>query len=186
MSRLDDLAPEIDADEGVWHQQRAFKLARELARACVKRHNAKGVPLDIVALVEAEGLRLVQVEEDTNTAGVLYPKSREIIVNGKGRHLVRQRFTIAHELGHWVLAHHKRGPLVTDLEGFDGRYGNEILSHSGKDSREQEANVFAAELLVPKLWLQEHAGHRTPDALAQLFMVSRETMYYQMMEYRMI
>lgn len=157
-----------------------------LARACLKRHKAKGPPLQLDALVEAEGLRLRQVEEDTNTAGALYHKTREIVVNCQGRHLVRQRFTIAHELGHWVHAHYKRGPLDIDLDGFDGRFGDEIVSHFGKDPREQEANVFAAELLAPRSWLQTHRAQRTPESLAQLFGVSRETMYYQMMEYRLL
>lgn len=186
MSRLDDLAPEVDAEEGAWHQQRAFKLSRALAGGCLKRHSAEGPPLNLVALVEAEGLRLLEVDEETNTAGALYPKTREIVVNTRGRHLVRQRFTIAHELGHWVLAHYKLGPLDFDLDGFDGQFGNEFVSHLGRDSREQEANVFAAELLVPKLWLKTHFAQRTPDSLAQLFVVSRETMYYQMMAYRFL
>jgi Zn-dependent peptidase ImmA (M78 family) len=186
MSRLDELAPEVDADEGVWHQRRAFKLAREVARACLKRHKAKGPPVDLEALVEAEGLRLVRVDEDANTAGVLYHVTREIIVNVRRCHIARQRFTIAHELGHWVQAHYKRGQLDRDVDGFDGRFGNEFLSQFGKDVREQEANVFAAELLVSKAWLQEHRAKHTPDSLAQLFVVSRETMYYQMMEYHLL
>lgn len=186
MSRLDDLTPEVDEGEAVWHQRRAFKLARELARACLKRHNAEGPPLNLDSLVTAEGLSLLRVEEDTNTAGALYPKTHEIFVNCRGRHLVRQRFTIAHELGHWVHAHHKRVTLSVDHDGFDGRFGDEVVSHVGKDLMEQEANVFAAELLVPKRWLQACRAEHTPDSLAQLFVVSRETMYYQMMEYRLL
>src|SRR4051812_46905783 len=103
MSRHDDFAPEVDADEGAWHRQRAFQLARDLARACLIKHRVTGPPLDIDGLVELEGLRLIRIDEDTNTAGALYHKSREIVVNSFGRHLVRQRFTIAHELGHWML-----------------------------------------------------------------------------------
>lgn len=60
---------------------------------------------------------------------------------------VRQRFTIAHELGHFLL--HKPEKTMfrdSDLERYD-----DILERI----KEREANGFAAELLMPKSLLQQ-------------------------------
>ena len=59
-----------------------------------------------------------------------------ICINYK-RPIGHQNFTLAHELGHWFL--HK-GQNISDND-------NSIWS---KDKREQEANMFAAELLYPE------------------------------------
>lgn len=63
-----------------------------------------------------------------------------ICVNYK-RPLGRQNFTLAHEIGHWFL--HK-GRSISDDDS--------VLGYSS-DSVEQEANVFAGELLYPEEYL---------------------------------
>lgn len=72
----------------------------------------------------------------------------------------RQRFSIAHELGHFILGH---GPV-----GFS-------MTEPGKRPPYQEvqANVFAAELLMPKSRLQ-HYGCLTPTEIVRLCDVSLE------------
>lgn len=61
----------------------------------------------------------------------------------------RQRFTLAHELGHLHLGHQPRIDFVVNLS--EGR---------STDSQEIEANYFAAEFLCPRLavvsWLQSN------------------------------
>lgn len=52
---------------------------------------------------------------------------------------VRQRFTIAHELGHMVLNH-----------GRSMRDNSANYSATAEGYKEREANAFAAELLMPK------------------------------------
>jgi len=58
----------------------------------------------------------------------------------------RRRFTIAHELGHWML-HAKRGE-----KGNYQRFcrGPDLDSHAETGKQEREANDFAAELLMPE------------------------------------
>lgn len=59
----------------------------------------------------------------------------------------RQRFTIAHELGHFVVHH-------SDWHVDTGKsikiYNRDSKSSSGEHLEEIEANQFAAELLMPK------------------------------------
>jgi Zn-dependent peptidase ImmA (M78 family) len=61
---------------------------------------------------------------------------------------VRQRFTLAHELGHLHMGHQPRVDMATDVFG------------RGRGQQEIEANYFAAEFLAPRpavlAWLEEH------------------------------
>jgi Zn-dependent peptidase ImmA (M78 family) len=75
----------------------------------------------------------------------------------------RQRFTIAHELGHLLL--HEAGAEYRD-DTFRGT------------PKEYEANAFAADLLMP-LWMLDPAAAkwgRHPGYLAQIFGVSEQAM----------
>jgi Zn-dependent peptidase ImmA (M78 family) len=68
--------------------------------------------------------------------------------------LVRQRFTIAHEIGHFVLRHHSEsGEHVHVDEGWKVSARNE-RSAKGVDVHEIEANRFAAYLLMPEALLK--------------------------------
>lgn len=65
---------------------------------------------------------------------------REIIVN-KLEPEYRQRFTIAHEIGHIILGHKGRSYRTDDLEQY-----KDTISRMNEVS----ANIFAAELVMPK------------------------------------
>jgi Zn-dependent peptidase ImmA (M78 family) len=96
---------------------------------------------------------------------------------------VRQRFTIAHELGHLR--------LHPDELFVDGVLKRDDESSLAIRSQEIEANAFAAELLMPrKLILEEInrtlASNATPDPkrligdLARLFDVSEQAMEFKL------
>jgi Zn-dependent peptidase ImmA (M78 family) len=78
---------------------------------------------------------------------------RALIGANKSNHPNRQRFTIAHELGHYFL---HAGHTVLD----EGRLAYTVNlrnseSSKGEDNDEREANLFAAELLMPAKFLRE-------------------------------
>jgi hypothetical protein len=60
----------------------------------------------------------------------------------------RERFTLAHELGHVLIPWH-RGSLYDDAGVFEG------LGRVDQWDMESEANRFASELLMPSVWLSE-------------------------------
>jgi len=67
-------------------------------------------------------------------------------------------------------------------------YESEGLSE-GRSPMEIEANTFAAELLMPGSWLKREGRRIAPGRaqdLARRYEVSGETMFYQLMHYRMI
>lgn len=86
--------------------------------------------------------------------------------------IVRQRFTLAHELGHYVLNH-----------GGGFRDNAASFNVHNYDQREVDANKFAAEILMPKLainYVIEKLGRKGIEDLAQLFQVSRQAMTFRL------
>ncbi|CCH03568.1 hypothetical protein FAES_pFAES01074 (plasmid) [Fibrella aestuarina BUZ 2] len=70
--------------------------------------------------------------------------------------LLRQRFTIAHELGHYILNHQRQGVFVDTPEKYFTLF-RDSRSSTGEDFQEREANAFGAALLMPRELLIEAA-----------------------------
>lgn len=96
---------------------------------------------------------------------------------------VRQRFTIAHELGHFRL--HR------DTLHVDGLVRRDQTSSLAIDTKEIEANAFAAELLMPRDLVLERVEELLPksgvadparlvSSLARTFGVSEQAMDYRL------
>jgi Zn-dependent peptidase ImmA (M78 family) len=82
------------------------------------------------------------------TAGVCFRDGGRFVLWVNGRDAaVRQRFTLAHELGHAYIGHD--GSLVAETI--------ETLGGGTTTPHEIEANAFAAELLMPKAGIEELA-----------------------------
>jgi len=73
-----------------------------------------------------------------------------VIAVNSAQHENRQRFTIAHEIGHFLL---HRGTKVHFDEDFRINYRN-ATSSDAKKRDEIEANAFAAALLMPEPFLR--------------------------------
>ncbi len=101
------------------------------------------VPVDKIARLYGAHIRYEPLEGDIS--GLIYRENDITIIGVNSSHPVtRQRFTIAHELGHMQL--HSDDELHIDREFVHMR--NEKSSQA-VDIKEIEANRFAAELLMP-------------------------------------
>lgn len=83
-----------------------------------------------------------------NVSGILIkqdPGERFIAALNAAEHPHRQRFTLAHELGHWI---HKYQDLPDSQTAGKVEYRNEVSSW-GTDPEEIWADQFAAALLMP-------------------------------------
>lgn len=175
--------PDFDADERTRAAEPNRTLARDRARALLKAQRVATPPVDVEAIISARGLTLIRVQVNGRLSGQLYPNVREIVINTRERSDSRQRFTMAHELGHWELGHYLRAELPDDTLGFAGAYEGSGGS-DGRSAIEIEANAFAAELLMPGAWLRKLSKPLrpgAPDELASIYGVSREAMFYQLM-----
>ena len=108
--------------------------------------------------------------ESAGVAGLYDPAQDAILVNAEEAG-VRQTFTIAHELGHKVMH-----------EDWAKSENYKVLwrdpARQSKDRREQEANAFAANLLMPRQMVKDYRNLPIP-ALARLFAVSEQVATYR-------
>lgn len=158
-------------------------MARELALGLLKKHKIDRPEVDVDSLARECGLTVVYVDVEGKLSGQLYVAEREIVINKRNRSRGRQRFTLAHELGHWQLRHHLQGELPADTLGYAGAFEDGGRGE-GRSAMEIEANTFAAELLMPGPWIRRLSKPLDVDAptrLAAEYGVSREAMFYQLM-----
>lgn len=97
-------------------------------------------------------------------SGFLDIEERTIYVNAKDN-FQRRMFTLAHEIGHFIL--HK-----DILEKEPGKYELVYRSQTlegAPDPIEQQANCFAAHLLVPKTMLDKYYHQASIDQLSTIF-----------------
>jgi Zn-dependent peptidase ImmA (M78 family) len=119
-----------------------------IANRLLKENKIIEAPVDLELIAENLGLRIVTKNFSDNVSGALVYKNDEAMIvcnNNHGKN--RRRFTIAHELGHFVLRHGRDGLFIDKQEHFIFR--NEA-SATGEERQEVEANAFAAALLMPE------------------------------------
>ena len=116
--------------------------AHELRRRYLEAFGGAEFPVPVESVAEdLVGLAVERVPM-TGCSGVLLPLERVILVNSAEPE-TRRRFTIAHEIGHWICQ-----CLEGSAEPVMCR--DKDLSTAADRARDREANVFAAELLMPE------------------------------------
>ncbi len=97
-----------------------------------------------------------------------------IVLNEKEA-ATRKRFTIAHEIGHFLI--HKDKPFVDTFNAGETFYRNGI----GDERLEKEANFFAANLLMPSEKVKEiWSLSSNPLEMARKFDVSEVSMTFRL------
>lgn len=135
-------------------------------------------PVPVEAMIRRRGISL-QKGDLEDVSGLLVRDGSSSIIGVNGGHpVVRQRFTIAHEFGHFLL---HEGIVEHVDHGYRVNYRNDESSLA-RDVEEIEANFFAASLLMPKRMLDVCDGVGAIDddqrvsKLARLFNVSAHAM----------
>lgn len=145
----------------------------------------RNAPVSVPGLVRALGL-------DVDETVFLFPELAGLIErrpNGAYRIVVnardsepRKRFTIAHELGHYLLHRDLIGNGTDDNRAYRSVAGSQFYNSKLTQAHETEANRFAAGLLMPadlvRSTFAKHGGKI--DAIASDFGVSRSAMVYRL------
>jgi len=151
----------------------------ELVKTVLKENYVIEPPVSVVDIAGNYGLTVLEsgFEEHPDVAGFIDPLERKIVINSSDSP-PRKAFTIAHELGHWLLHREK---LEQDPDEYAVLY-RIPLGRSGDDPIEKEANFFAANLLVPRIFLDEYYRKRNYDSvtLAEICGVSLEVVGYRL------
>ena len=117
------------------------------------------VPVEDIA-VDLLGLWVEEVD-DLPVSGALIPSERVVLLN-RDEPLVRRRFTLAHEIGHWVCqCGEGGGPRQTIM-----CRGADIAEQAAK-ALEREANAFAATLLMPSEFVRAVPDPERRDSAAR-------------------
>ena len=99
--------------------------------------------LDLFKECEQQGYKLLRypLGEDADLGFVMNKDEDVVIVTNTSNRLAREIFTLAHEIGHIVLHMKSSDSFVDDAI---------TISVRSTDEKEQEANYFAACLLMPE------------------------------------
>jgi len=121
-----------------------LKIGTAHARLLLKRLDIAGVA-DVYEVAHTLKLRVTEEELDGCEGLLIRPQGipRGIIAVKKSiRSEGRKRFTIAHEIGHYVLPGHDEYGSICEANEIEGW-------RNGANIAEREADDFAAELLIP-------------------------------------
>ena len=124
------------------------KQIRETVERLLDEHGVKQGAVPVEKIVRSMGIEVKLDNVDDDLSGFLFREDgRAVIGANKSHHPNRRRFTIAHELGHFLLhegevVHLDEVPASFTVDFRDN------LSSRGEDDNEKEANLFAAELLM--------------------------------------
>lgn len=145
------------------------KQIREIVESLLDQHRVRQAPVPVKKLVRAFDIQIKLDEVDDELSGFLFRDrraGRTVIGVNNSQHPNRQRFTIAHELGHYVLHEgetvhldHTRNAVAINLRNSE--------SATGENDDEREANLFAAELLMPARFLENDLLGKDLDLLGE-------------------
>lgn len=128
-----------------------YREAKRKAEELLNLAKVKSAPVDVERLAKLVRARIHYEKLDDAISGMVTRTEDGAAVIGVNtfHSPVRQRFTIAHEIGHLL--------LHEELLHIDRKFPIALRSATasmGTDSNEIEANQFAAELLMPGFLLQ--------------------------------
>jgi Zn-dependent peptidase ImmA (M78 family) len=146
------------------------------------------LPINVDELAKLRGLKVIPYPLENDVSGILVIKDLQSTIGyNQNESRVRRRFTIAHELGHYEL-HRNESKLFVD-KSFKVMFRNTSTPSNQPDSirYEQEANAFAAYLLMPENLVRAEISNMEFDLsseesikeLAKKFDVSTTAMSYR-------
>ena len=139
----------------------------------------RSAPMDVQTLPAALGIGFKEAFLDPEISGMLEKNGNSFLITVNANDpATRQRFTLAHELGHYMLHRHLVGDGLDDNRVYRstsaGKYHNTQIG----PREETEANRFAASLLMPGEAIRREVAKfgKDPAKLADIFGVSKQTM----------
>lgn len=141
------------------------------ATELLKQHGLFKQAVDVDALAEALKIAVQsQPLEDGFSAFLLVKEGNATAFVNSDHHPNRRRFSLAHEIGHFVL-HHQPTKKLDDLF-LDKSVALYTRKDHHSNDMEKEANEFAASLLMPRELLDKYVNKNDLD-IEDEFDVSR-------------
>ena len=144
----------------------------------------ESAPVNLDGVAEALGLLIFEVDtfqhDESGRIKRIFDSDKILYVIEINNHHSenRRRFTLAHEISHYLLHRDKIGDGVTDDTLYRSRLGDII---------ETEANRLAAQLLMPRMLVRTlfRSGMRSLSDLCKMFKVSEAAMRIRLKQLRL-
>jgi len=145
---------------------------RDKVRKIIEKIGAKEAPIQVEDVAKLFSIKILPYDDfPESISGMIVQESTGVLIGVNSKHAkVRQRFTVAHELGHFLSGH-------DDLKIVDDLYDKDTV-------KEREANEFAAELLMPYdiLKTDVQKGGMDIPALSKKYFVSEQAMSIRLLK----
>lgn len=132
----------------MWTKPEIEKKANEYAEL----YNS--YPINVHELLSDLKIELIETRLNSDGYYINYNRNPKVFINQSIKNDQRKRFTIAHEIGHYIL--HGENPVL-DLRKAQTTFNFEKEMRSV----EEQANLFASELLAPSKILKEILPNKT-------------------------
>ena len=132
------------------------KHIHDLVERTLANNGIRSAPVPVDQIAKKIGADIHYEPADDDLSGFLFRDrgQRRIIIGvNSNHHPNRQRFTVAHEIGHFLLHEYEGFHFDGKDQGFQVKRRDD-KSSKGTDTEEIEANLFASELLMPARFLE--------------------------------
>ncbi len=160
-----------------------YKQARDKAWEVLIKCNVKSLPINLADIVNHYGIYLIKYSDSDYISRHSSPtedgysrlvNNKPVIYYNDEKPLHRIRFTIAHELGHILLGHLSHGETCCRNTETDT-----------SDPMEQQANIFARDLLMPAVVINKLTNNpKDISDLCKVSMQSAEIRWTRLLELR--
>lgn len=139
------------------------------------------IPVNIEGIIRLHGIDLDKnadlVAEISGEIRKMDEEKYKISIQ-KNDHYYRKRFTMAHELGHFLLHKDKIGDGVNDSAAYRTVDKDDLYNEKITEEQETEANRFAENLLMPKEALEYYLKEeeKSFEEMSIIFQVSQKAL----------
>lgn len=149
-------------------------ISRQKVQSLLAMSEITEPPVDVERIAEDLGFMIVPYDFPDKRRGVIHIDGTDKAIGiNENQSKQMQRFTIAHELGHFLYGHqHYEKTFVDDESRFKSPHFHQ----------EREADIFAAELLMPREWLEQDVAQigLKAEELAEKYNVSEQAMWIRL------
>lgn len=167
---------EVKAKAQAWAAEVGGPPMVPAANYLLRIFSIEKAPVPVGLMANCLGVQVYRAPNFGELQGALYYPNGEPTIYVNATHsAVKQRFTIAHELGHLVL--HEEGQKFRELS-YVGPFSKKV--------EERQANTFAAHLLMPLSILEPYIASRRVSEVdaARFFQVSERALRWQLEHFR--
>ncbi len=161
-----------------------YTLANKIAQKLLKDSKVDFPPVPVKELLNYLNINYLPYDFPEKKVSAVLMKDNDLIVVGvnKNHPTNRQRFSIAHEIGHYMLGHHVDS-ILDPAEVADGMFDTTCENAF----QEQEANHFASELLMPSLAIKDDfKSTKDAKSLAKKYDISEQAMWIRLLKLKLI